>query len=142
MLVSVSDAIQQMAFAYKLMLRTLEACCLFLLLLLHAWQLHASPPLHLLRSGCLVANVSIGRQTNLVHYPCTYYDAQFCVSLVPYAAFQVSGGGSYVPPEGHISGQIELRHVVFHYPSRPHLRVLSGLSFVVNPGGWGRGRAC
>lgn len=45
---------------------------------------------------------------------------------------QICKGGDLVPAS--FTGQIEFRDVRFHYPSRPELSVLNGLSLLVKPG--------
>ncbi len=44
----------------------------------------------------------------------------------------ISPGGSLVLPA--LSGHVALRDVVFHYPARPDVRVLCGLSLEAQPG--------
>ena len=45
---------------------------------------------------------------------------------------QISGGGSLAP--NGIKGALSLQDVVFAYPSRPSVTVLSGLTLEVQPG--------
>lgn len=47
---------------------------------------------------------------------------------------KVGSGGPLVLASG-LAGRLELDGVRFAYPSRPHVQVLTGLSFVVQPGG-------
>lgn len=75
----------------------------------------------------------------LLHTPLCWTHPTACGSLlektpcVPRApAPQICKGGDLIPAS--FTGQIEFRDVRFHYPSRPELPVLKGLSLLVKPG--------
>ena len=46
----------------------------------------------------------------------------------------VETGGKLAPRAQDISGKLEFRDVVFSYPNIPHKKILSGLSFTIQPG--------